>query len=773
MVAPSPRARERWLPYVVAIAAAILFSVSITGAVSWYGHPFASVLVDPDAVVSGVGSPTWEGTRFGLRFPDRITWVDGTDLTGRRDECPARAFDRAVDTAARAGRESVHVRVSTAAGVREHDLSLAPGAFAWWTLTALMYLAGGLYVVAALTAMRASPEGPLARTFAKTALLCATFMLSFFDAHTTRWLVPLLWTSFSMIPGAFCALALRLPDDAPILRRWPWLVPVVDAAGLGLALLLVVRYLLHYPTDEIRSACTLLLGASQIFFVVTFLVRFARARGERRTILRALLAAIAPPHALVGAGILLALVSADGSAATVLITISIPVLSLLPISSVVAFLRHDLWGSRALVSRVATLTGAGGLAFVFSSGLGAAFVASLGVPIASALLGSTTGALAAAGIVTLALRLSDWRFFRARAQYKPTIEHLSEDLTSLTDPEAVAQAVERVVRRSLSCSDAVLLLEQDARPEVSPAGGASNLFAPPSPARPLRQELSVPVVLGDRRLGTLRAAKGKLSDAPFTSDDRDLLRTIGNQAALAVAYTRSYREIEERRRRQAEAWRGERGARDRRREVAHEIRYPIYSSAPSDRSRLPTLETTEEIEIGREEVERLERLTAGLRRLEHRRLERRVVAVSEIVARAELLLRDALGARALEVAVPPGLALRGDVDQLTQVLVNLLSNALDAIEEGGEVGVTWSSEGGGGAIIVWDSGRGFDCDSAALFTPWFTTKPKGTGLGLAISHRIVRAHGWSIDARRAGTRTEFVVSIVSTDITRADPAAST
>ena len=319
--------------------------------------------------------------------------------------------------------------------------------------------------------------------------------------------------------------------------------------------------------------------------------------------------------------------------------------------------------------------------------------------------------------------------------------------------------MEKVVRRSLSCDEAVLILG-----EAAPTRDSAMIQG---------QELSVPVILGGNTLGVLRARKAKLSDALFTTDDRDLLRTIANQAALAIAYTRSYRELEERRLRQAEAWRGEREAllETVAAEVAHEIRYPInfFRSVFERGTRNASLEA-EEIEIGREEVERLERLIAGLRRLEHHRLDRRVALVSDIVARAELLLRDALGARGLEVSVPENLAVRGDVDQVTQVLVNLLSNALDATFGGGSVGVKWCAESNGGSIVVWDSGPGFDCDAAALFTPWFTTKPKGTGLGLAISHRIVRAHGWSIDARRKGSRTEFVVSITSADIVR--PAAA-
>ncbi|MGH7270823.1 MAG: ATP-binding protein, partial [Polyangiaceae bacterium] len=73
---------------------------------------------------------------------------------------------------------------------------------------------------------------------------------------------------------------------------------------------------------------------------------------------------------------------------------------------------------------------------------------------------------------------------------------------------------------------------------------------------------------------------------------------------------------------------------------------------------------------------------------------------------------------------------------------------------------------------VWDDGPGFDSDPSQIFSPWFTTKPRGTGLGLAITQRIVRAHGWSIDALRADGRTRFVVAVPLSDVVGTDGAPS-
>jgi signal transduction histidine kinase len=82
------------------------------------------------------------------------------------------------------------------------------------------------------------------------------------------------------------------------------------------------------------------------------------------------------------------------------------------------------------------------------------------------------------------------------------------------------------------------------------------------------------------------------------------------------------------------------------------------------------------------------------------------------------------------------------------------------------VGVTWSAHPHppGGVLTVWDTGAGFDGDPSRAFAPWYTTKPRGTGLGLAITHRIVRAHGWTIEPERGEGRTRVVIEIPASDI---------
>jgi signal transduction histidine kinase len=85
--------------------------------------------------------------------------------------------------------------------------------------------------------------------------------------------------------------------------------------------------------------------------------------------------------------------------------------------------------------------------------------------------------------------------------------------------------------------------------------------------------------------------------------------------------------------------------------------------------------------------------------------------------------------------------IRADGDQLDQLLINLVRNAVDAsLETGGGVCVGWQRDGAAVSVWVRDEGPGI-ADTTNLFVPFFTTKPQGSGIGLALSRQLVDAHG--------------------------------
>lgn len=101
-------------------------------------------------------------------------------------------------------------------------------------------------------------------------------------------------------------------------------------------------------------------------------------------------------------------------------------------------------------------------------------------------------------------------------------------------------------------------------------------------------------------------------------------------------------------------------------------------------------------------------------------------------------------------------AIQGDETQLSQVFLNVIINALQAMPHGGQLVVRSARRGSEVTVEVADSGEGIAPEHLArLFDPFFTTRPGGVGLGLSIAHRIVEDHRGSVDVESVlgqGTR---------------------
>jgi signal transduction histidine kinase len=204
--------------------------------------------------------------------------------------------------------------------------------------------------------------------------------------------------------------------------------------------------------------------------------------------------------------------------------------------------------------------------------------------------------------------------------------------------------------------------------------------------------------------------------------------------------------------------------------LAHELGTPL--NVVSGRARLIAdreVEGTEVVDSARIVAEQADRMTALIRQLldfaRPRAPQPAPVNVTTLAARVcQLIATIARKANVTLVPPPPDESLRLEADdgQLTQVLTNLVVNAIHAIGQRGTVEISASTVeqippryvGGGAetwmAIAVRDTGRGMDeTTRERIFEPFYTTKQvgEGTGLGLSVSWGIVREHGGWIDVQ--------------------------
>ena len=291
-----------------------------------------------------------------------------------------------------------------------------------------------------------------------------------------------------------------------------------------------------------------------------------------------------------------------------------------------------------------------------------------------------------------------------------------------------------------------------------------------------RSILCVPLIIRDHVIGAIELVNK--AGGQFAQDDLELLNSMAANVAIALENARLYTELAqfalELERSQAQLVKAERLAATGKlaASLAHEINNPlqvIQNCLHLVTQRRPLDESKRQVylSMAREEVQRLIDLVQRMLDFYRPSTESKGPVDIQVVLDDVLAL---VGKRIQHGSVmvhrqgadpmPPVL---GEANQLKQVFLNIIINAVEVMPSGGDlfIDAAWDEQRNEVSVSFTDTGDGIPASEISdIFDPFYTTKPKGTGLGLSISHGIVERHGGRIDVRsEVGQGSTFTVTL--------------
>ncbi len=277
-------------------------------------------------------------------------------------------------------------------------------------------------------------------------------------------------------------------------------------------------------------------------------------------------------------------------------------------------------------------------------------------------------------------------------------------------------------------------------------------------------ELMIPLKTKEQLTGMLLLGS-KVSDEPYSTEDRRLLQTVSNQAAIGIENARLYDELKQQLIRSSKlASLGELAA-----EVAHEVNNSLqsvinfgtllYEDFNDDD---PRKEDARAIETEALRARNIVETLLGIARKD--RTEKEAIDINNllhsVVSLAQLRAKSG-NITIVENYSREALLIDGSAEQLRQVFLNLFSNATDAMPQGGKIEVDTAVNNKHAVVTIADTGMGIPIESIdKIFEPLFTTKDNGSGLGLTVSSSIVQDHGGTIDVDSVENHgTKFTVTL--------------
>jgi signal transduction histidine kinase len=786
--------------------------------------------------LSGVALVSWRSevaAREGVKEGDRVLEVDGV---------PVRQWYRNRGWNELRTHVPVRYRLETPSGERfsvelfaetrseSYDRFLLP-------IMAALIVVGAAYLILGLFVWKLRPDRAESWAFLLFTSAIATQLFGSFHTYDAVWGYERMLINLPIVGAAAFHLFTTLPFEPPWVVRHPWIrfVPY-PIAGL-IAVMAVGETIVGLPGAVVAIFSYAVAFGGALASVLIVIRERIRRRGSE--------AAASADLVLLGALVSFVPVLLVLAVQVFLLRVTLPIwLALLwfavfPVAVAYGIVRGQFFDVRGLARSSAAygtatlaITGLFALLITFAD---AAF-ARFNVEASSPYFSVTFLFFAILAFNPLRNRLQalvDRLFDRDRAGYRTAVREISEAMVAMLSLNEISDRLLAAVTDTMGVDRAmVLLLDKDERvlrpvawrgdwdekdleialPVDHPVGKqlwmrrqelARRDFDEASDAEGrqagrelfdrLGVKLLVPILFGVDLLGVI-AVGGKLSGELSGADDRQLLRTLANQSAIAIENAQAFDEIaklnetlearvdersRELKRAQTQLMQSEkmRSLGQLVAGVAHELNNPIgfvhanlqlldgyisrliRAQEAGEDARAVREAITKLLRRSREGTERVKRIVMDLRTFS--RMDQ--AEVSETDLNEEI--NRTLGL--MEPRFKGGIKVERDFDelpkvkclpaQLNQVFMNLIMNACDAMDGRGKIRIRTRAVPEGVLLEFEDDGPGIPEEmQSRIFDPFFTTKPvgQGTGLGLSISHGIVERHGGTLGVEcppRGGT----------------------
>ncbi len=726
-----------------ALLGVVLFAILALVARDTYLH-FAGAspgfLLYQNGQLSAIGAPSWSGAQAGMPLNGgRIVGVeDGAFVSGR--ELYRLAAERPVG-------EPIAYRVRFDSREQRLEVpTMVPGSADFWVSAGNYLLNAAFCFAIAVLALALRPDHPGARALAFVMVLLGLALALGLDhvvAYRFDRVYPL---AEATVPAGILALTLFFPVSRFTSRsRWV-------ALGLAIGVTTVMGLLgslWELTAPERARALTNVALSLWALAAFAMLVGLAQATLFGRTESERLRAGVVFSGALVSF-----LLPSVGILAFFLLGWDFPTtwltapIFLFPLSVLYAIVRHDLFEAERFIRlTVGYGVATAGVVLVYAT-----LITVLEQTALSVAPGAAPGFLLLVGLAVLfdparrsIQRSVDRVFFRSVEPPEHVLEETGIELATLDDAAAIRAALAERVRAALN-------LEWARVRDVGDAEGTASF--------------SEPIVFQEEPLGLLEGGR-KLTGAPFSAADRELIRGLAAQGALALQNAHS---IDDLRRAQAELLRNQRlavigefaGA------VAHGMRNPlagIRAAAQIAQEQADAADHGPVSDTLGGVLSEADRLDQRIRSLLD--FSRPVEPHPEVIDPGRLL--EGVAGTLAKSAERAGVRLQVDVSRelptiatdpafLEEALLELVGNALRATPEGGEVGLTLERRGDHLVFDIDDDGCGIpEAVQDRIFDLFFTTRPDGTGIGLPSVRKILEMLGGSIElvsSSAEGTRFE-------------------